>query len=496
MPHRPELAVTVPTGKAPLFARIAQALADEIARGRLRPGQRLPGTRRLAETLRVHRNTIVAAYGELVSQGWAQTLPASATVVSASIPERNGRPARAKAHGLARTTAYPVRVQLRTRDPRDTTAEFNLAGGLPDPRLVPATLLGRAIARVLRRSSSHVLEYGDPRGHPALREAIAVMLAQTRGLAVEADDIVITRGSQMGLFLLGGVLLQPGDTVAVEALGYEPAWGALQAHGATMVGTRVDAGGLDTAQLLDRAAPRAVYVTPHHQYPTTVPLAADRRLQLLSWAGKNRVAIIEDDYDNEYHYDGHPLLPLAASDRHGSVAYVGSLSKVVAPGLRIGWVVGPRNLIDRVVKLRTLVDAQGGLASEAAVAELLEEGELQRHIWRTKRAYRERRDALAAALSDRLGSALSFEIPAGGMALWVDVDPEINLQAWVRAARGAGVLVGAGAAFALNGRPCPNLRLGFSRHEPDELRAAVERLADALPRRRDARLTTESVCSP
>ncbi|MEM6997153.1 MAG: PLP-dependent aminotransferase family protein, partial [Myxococcota bacterium] len=287
-------------------------------------------------------------------------------------------------------------------------------------------------------------------------------------------------GSQMALYLLAGVLVDPGDRVAVEAFGYEPAWGAWLAHGATLSAIGVDGNGMDVDTLARRTPPRAVYLTPHHQYPTTVPLAADRRLKLLRWADEHRVALIEDDYDNEYHYDGQPLLPLAAGDRRGSVAYVGTLSKVVAPGLRIGWVVGPPNLLARIRALRSLVDAQGGLPVEAAVAELLEDGELQRHIWRTKRAYHERRDALAEALREHLGGALSFRVPAGGMALWADVDPSIDVDAWASAARARGVLVGTGQKFALDGKPCPHLRLGFARHEPAELREAIRTLTKAL----------------
>lgn len=303
------------------------------------------------------------------------------------------------------------------------------------------------------------------------------MLAQTRGLAIGPDELVITRGSQMALYLLGAALLERGDTVAVESLGYEPAWSAFAAHGGQIRAVPLDEHGLAVDALFKSPPPRAVYVTPHHQYPTTVPLSADRRVALLAWAAKHRVAIIEDDYDNEYHYDGRPLLPLAAADRHGSVATVGTLSKVVAPGLRIGWIAAPTAVVERIAKLRAVVDGQGSLPTEAAVAELLEDGELQRHIWRTKRAYHRRRDALVDALKRQLPDTLSFEVPAGGMALWTTVDPSVDVQAWADAARAKGVAVTVGRQYAVDRRARPNLRLGFARHTETELSRAVKRLA-------------------
>lgn len=311
------------------------------------------------------------------------------------------------------------------------------------------------------------------------------MLAHTRGLAVAADDILITRGSQMALALIARALLQPGDQVAVERLGYAPAWDAFEHQGATLRGIDVDEGGIRVEQL-DGTSPRAVYLTPHHQYPTTVTLDASRRLRLLSWAAKHRVAVIEDDYDNEYHYDAQPVHPLAAHDPRGVVVYIGTLSKVLAPGIRIGWVVAPPNLLDALLALRTTLDGQGGLAFEAAIGDLLEDKEVQRHIWRTRRLYAERRDALCDALKRRLGGALEFNVPAGGLALWTHVKPGVSADRWAARALDRGVRVGPGRSFTLEGRSAANLRIGFARHTPDELRTAVEHLASALSKTRSS----------
>lgn len=475
--HWPLLITLDREASVPLFAQLASAVADGVRQGRLRPGCELPGSRTLAGSLGIHRNTVIAAYRELESQGWTE-VQARRTVIATRLPSAR----RMRAPGtLARRTGFsvdPVRIRrcLRTEVP------FDLGGGLPDPRLIPRALVARALGRVVRRPGGGTLDYGDPQGHPRLREQVATMLAHTRGLTVDAQDILITRGSQMALALVARALLRPGDEVAVERLGYAPAWDAFEHQGATLRGLDVDSAGMQIEQL-EGTSPRAVYVTPHHQYPTTVTLDASRRLRLLEWAAKQRVAVLEDDYDNEYHYDAQPVPPLAAHDARGVVVYIGTLSKVLAPGIRIGWVVAPPNLRTALLALRSTLDGQGGLAFEAAIADLLEDREVQRHIWRTRRLYAERRDALCDALARRLGGALDFSTPAGGLALWTRVARGVSADGWAAAALDRGVRVGAGRNYTLEKRGVANLRLGFARHTPEELGTAVEQLARALPRR-------------
>jgi GntR family transcriptional regulator/MocR family aminotransferase len=215
-----------------------------------------------------------------------------------------------------------------------------------------------------------------------------------------------------------------------------------------------------------------VYLTPHHQYPTMAVLAARRRLALLALARRHRFAIIEDDYDHEYHYEGRPILPLASADRGGCVVYVGTLSKVLAPGLRIGYVVAPRPLVERLAAIRALIDHQGDIAVEAAVAELMEDGELQRHVRRMRRVYHARRDALIDALRDQLGDAVSFDVPPGGMALWIHA-PDLDVDAWAARAKAAGVLFTPGRRVSFHGRATPYARLGYACVTEDEIRRAV-----------------------
>jgi GntR family transcriptional regulator/MocR family aminotransferase len=314
------------------------------------------------------------------------------------------------------------------------------------------------------------------------------MLASTRALAAGPANVCITRGSQMAISLLARALLRPGDVVAVEQLGYRSAWEAFRLVGATVIGVPVDANGLQVDALeraIDEHDVRVVYVTPHHQFPTTVTMSAGRRLKLLDLARAHRIAIIEDDYDHEFHYDGRPVLPLASADPFGVVAYVGTFSKVLAPALRIGYIVAPTPLIDRIAAHRSHIDMQGDQVMEYAIAELLDEGEIQRHIRRVRREYRVRRDTLVTALREYLGDRVSFDVPAGGIALWVKAKKGLDVEKWASAARHKGAVVVTGAAYALDRRPQPFMRLGFASLDGRELQEGVRRLAAAcLPERR------------
>jgi GntR family transcriptional regulator / MocR family aminotransferase len=471
------------SSELPRFLQIARRFGDDIRSGRLAPGARLPGSRTLASQLGVHRNTVLAAYAELAAEGWIDTTPARGTFVSDSLPEpRRGLERTARA--LARQPGFALRAA--PPDPELVEAPpgaLSMSGGIPDLRLIPTAELSRAYRRALRRHGRSLLAYGDPRGEPRLRAALADMLATTRGLPLSGDDLVITRGSQMALDLVARTLIAPGDVVAIEALGYPPAWQAMMGAGAELAPVPVDAGGIDVGalqRLARRRRLRAVYVTPHHQYPTTATLTAARRLELLELARRERFAIIEDDYDHEFHYEWRPVLPLASADGAGVVVYVGTLSKILAPGLRLGYVAAPRALLDHVARGRRYVDRQGDHVLEHAIAELVEDGELGRHVRRMRRVYLRRRDALVSALRQRLEGALDFSVPPGGMALWAHVRPRLDVNAWAERARARGLIVHPAQQFAFDRRPRAYLRLGFAALDESELARAVDRLARAL----------------
>jgi len=494
----------------PMFLRIARAISRDIRRGRLARGARLPGSRELARSLDVHRNTVLAAYRELLAEGWIEPHHGRGTYVSSQLPEtpgkRFGRPRlvhatpplpAAERVGFAFTPAFaPLKPGSVTR--AGDKPLLRMYGGLPDLREIPHAALARAQRRVLRRAAG-VLGYADPAGHPQLRAALASLLSARRGLGVQPDELLITRGSQMGLALAALALLAPGDAVAVEALGYHPAWAALQLAGARIVPIPVDDAGLSVpllAAACERQPIRAVYLTPHHQYPTTVPLSPGRRLSLLQLVAAKRMAILEDDYDHEFHYEGRPLLPLKSADEAGSVVYVGTLSKVFAPGVRIGYVVAPQPVLREMTARRYYLDRQGDHVTDAALAELIEDGELERHTRRMRRLYQARRDACVAELQKQLPAALEYRVPSGGMALWARAAPDIDVMAWWRAAEQAGVAFQPGQSFRWDGKPSDRLRLGYAALREDELSLAVRRLQQSLrhARKPQALRSGASVC--
>jgi GntR family transcriptional regulator/MocR family aminotransferase len=474
------------SSRSALYLQVASAMAEAIRRGRLKPGDALPGTRVLAQRLGVHRSTVIAGYEELVAEGLARTRPGGGTFVAdgpAPTRHRRGAAPRPQQAPPCPTFAVPPALPFWPLQLPDPRGPLMMHGGLPDVRLLPAEALARGFRRALSRHGRRLLSYGDSRGHERLRCEIASMLSHERGLSVDADGVLLTRGSQQALYLIAQALFAPGDAVAIEELGNPRVWGALQLPGAELVTVPVDDEGLDVdalAKLAGRRRLRAVYVTPHHQFPTNTVMSPARRTRLGALALEHGFAIIEDDYDREFHYEGEPLAPIAAGAASANVIYVGTLSKVLAPGLRVGYIAAFPSLLEPMVSLRTLCDMQGDALVECAIAELFEDGELIRHIRRMRETYRRRRDALATALARRLGDTLTFRVPEGGMAIWAGVDGDIDIDAWVQAGEALGVRFRGGGMFDHRNRVLPYLRLGFTYHNETELADAAARMARAL----------------
>jgi GntR family transcriptional regulator/MocR family aminotransferase len=460
-----------------LFVQIARAIAADIRRGRLASSARLPGSRELGKRLGAHRNTVLAAYAELEQEGWIRSEPARGTFVAEVLPEQ--RPRRFKAPEPPRLRPLELAPLTLPEAGVVPKGALPLLAGMPDSRLMPCAELARAYRRALRRDA-RTLDYGSPFGDAKLVSALAELLGPTRGVVPGERELVVTRGSQMALHLAARALCRPGDVVAVEAFGYPPAWEGFRLAGAELAAVPLDRAGLklDALEHLAKTTRlRAVYVTPHHQYPTTVTMTAPRRLALLALAERYGFLILEDDYDHEFHWAGRPVLPLASADPGRMVVYVGTLSKVLAPGIRIGYLVARREIAERVAKLRTFLDRQGDHAVERAVAELIEDGELERHAKRASRAYLQRRETLVECLQREFGESMRFELPAGGLALWVRARLSIGVERFAELAAARGVVIQSARRFAFDGRAREFLRLGFPALEPAEIRRAVRTLA-------------------
>jgi GntR family transcriptional regulator/MocR family aminotransferase len=475
-----DLRIVLSRDGAPAYLQIAGALIEAIRAGRLAPGSALPGTRELAARVAVNRKTVQQAYDELIAQGWLTAEATRGTFVSALLPIIEPAPA---ARGIAHQGEFLLRgappdLPFVASEPGMLTFD----DGAPDTRLMPAELVARAYRRALLAAARrNRLGYGDPRGALGLREAVAAMLRADRGLECGPDNICITRGSQMAIFLSANLLAQPGDAVAIEALSYPPAREAFLAAGAAIHAVQLDEQGLnvdDLEALCRRTKIRAIYLTPHHQFPTTVVLPPERRIRLAALAEEHDFAIVEDDYDHEFHFSHRPLLPLASAQGFGRLAYIGSLSKLLSPSLRIGYLVGGKTFIDRAAAAVMMIDRQGDPVTEAAAAELMATGALKSHARKVLRIYAARREFLAAQLRAAFGDSVSFTLPQGGLALWA-LFAATDLTALAAAARACGVGFTPGQAFATNGAIVRGARLGFGSMDETELAEAVKRLRRA-----------------
>lgn len=348
-----------------LYVQLCNAFIALITRGVLQPADMLPSSRILSGLIGVNRNTIKLAYEELISQGWAESMERKGVFANAKLPTPS-KTALADAHtGDGPGGAFNWTNRFRNALPSKDLQKAGLAidDGFPDVRLAPIDELMREYRSMSRRFyGKGFLRYGSSAGSERLRVSIAGYLSNTRGVNALPGDVLITKGSQMGIYLAAQLLLGPGDTVAAGMSNYALADETFRHAGASILRIPVDAFGMDIGFLekcLERTTIKAVYIIPHHHLPSTVTLSSDRRLKLLNLAKTHRFAIIEDDYDFDFHYDNKPYLPLASIDHHQNVIYIGSISKTFAPALRIGFMVGPHEFIKAAASLRELIDRQG-----------------------------------------------------------------------------------------------------------------------------------------
>ncbi len=419
--------------KIAVYKQIAVSIIGAIRNGTFKAGTHLPGSRELAKTLGVHRKTIIAAYEELDAQNWVTIVPRKYVAVSEHIPslkpQKWGEP--------SIRTSYENDLSIPFRRIEKTGQDENypdiiIDDGHPDVRLSPIDdLLKTYRSFTSKKHSIKNAGNGTTQGTLKLREELVNYLSETRGLNVSADNILITHGAQMSIYLAGKLLLGHASRIIVAKPNYPLANEAFEEIGATLVEVSVDEKGMDIdaiEELCKRQKIDAVYVIPHHHYPTTVTLSVERRMKLLELSRQFSFAVIEDDYDYDYHYTSSPYLPLASGNHSGNVIYIGSFSKILDPSLRLGFMIAPKNFITKGAALRKIIDVSGDGYMQNALAALIKEGELKRHLKKAKKIYHRRRDFLDVLLKEKLGKYVSYSLPTGGMAIWIKLNPDFNIM--------------------------------------------------------------------
>jgi GntR family transcriptional regulator/MocR family aminotransferase len=435
-----------PAAKTALFRQLYAAIKQAILAGALQPGMQLPPTRDFCQALAVSRQTVLNAYDLLLAEGYLLGEVGKGTYVhhqlpAGAVPKLPGTlgasTSGADAPGLSQRGLRYADTRGQSRIHQDKTRVFRVS--MPGLDAFPFETWARLEARRWRHHEDK-LGYSDPAGYLPLRELLAVYLKAARGVNCHAGQIIITSGSQQALYLLPTVLLDPGDAAWIESPGYRGAIAPLLAAQAEICHVPVDAEGLDVAYAA-RHYPHAklVYVTPSHQLPLGMSMSLQRRLALLAWAKQRGAWVIEDDYDSEYRYSGAPLASLQSLDQSGNVIYVGTLSKVLFPGLRLGYMVLPETLVAPMLQAKTTIDKHTAIVPQMVLADFMAQGHFGRHIKRTRKLYAQRQAALLHALDTSLKDELVCGASDGGLDLAVHFKRQRDEAAVVQAGLAAGI---------------------------------------------------------
>jgi len=451
-----DLLISLDRSQPSLRVQIEEQLRAGVREGRLAPGTSLPSSRGLARELGLSRGVVVEAYAQLAAEGY--------------LVSRQGGQTR-----VAPMAARQAPQDSRLPDPRPPRFDFRPGG--PDVSLFPRAAWLASIRRALRDAPDSRLDYGDPRGAPELRQALASYLGRVRGVAADPEYVVVTSGMAQGMALFGRALVAGGGRrIAVEDPWSAPGRRQLESTGLDTVPVPVDEDGVRVDALAAERAD-AVAVTPAHQFPLGMVLSAERRFALVDWAARTGAFVLEDDYDAEYRYDRQPVGAVQGLAPE-LVAYAGSISKTLAPGLRIGWMVAPGRLVDAVASAKLFDDLGTPVVEQLALADFLERGELDRHLRRTRAVYRARRDALVAALGRWLPDCTVGGV-AAGLHLLIELPDGMNEVGALAAARAAGIgLYGLGEHTV---RPrAAALLLGYGRIAEPAIEPGVRALRDSL----------------
>lgn len=467
--------------EATIYMQITNQLINAIQRGFLPFGTKLPGTRTLSQVLEVHRNTIVAVYDELFAQGWVESFPNKGTFIIGKNEEKSIDFNTINLKNYPKSTGFSFKTSNILDNPFEhSECEFILNDGAPDIRLTQIDQQSRIYSSTLKRRAHKIGHYNQD-GSEFFKKHLAQYLNLSRGLPISNNNLLITRSTEMSIYIVSEILLSEGDTVLVGALSYFSVNMIFQKAGVKIVTIPIDDEGVDVEKVREickRQKIRMLYLTPHHHYPTTVTLSAQRRLELLNLANEFGFIILEDDYDYDFHYDKSPILPLASADTNGMVIYIGSFGKSLAPGFRTGFIVAPENLMTEMRKYLGIIDRQGDILMEHVLGEMIAEGEINRYLKKSLKIYQERRDHFAHLIQETCGDFVRFQKPTGGLAVWMEFDVKINLMQLSRNCSRNQLFIP--KTLLYQNQELTAMRLGFGNLNTHEMEKSVEILSENL----------------
>lgn len=473
----------------PLHQKLYEELRRAILGGRLLPGQKLPSTRALAQSLKISRSTVTQSYEQLLSEGYLETKTGSGTFVGAQLPDELLRspvldmPEKVGKldHLAIKLSKYGNRLaEAEAPLKPENQSSINFRYGRPALDLFPLELWRKLLSRHCRTNQSNWLDYStDLLGYAPLRKAIAGYVSRARAVYCEPDQILITNGTQQALDLVIRLLMDPGDTIAMEDPGYTSARRVFISHGAKILPIAVDASGLVVKELVSNVNEliRLIYVTPSHQFPTGVTLSLPRRLELLAWAEQTGTMLIEDDYDSEYRYGDRPIPALQGLDRSHSVLYIGTFSKVLFPSLRIGYIVLPHNLVSLFSHSKWLSDRHVPILEQQVLTDFIEEGHLERHIRKMRSHYDQCRQVLVQALKTYFGERVTILGDKAGIHLMVKLHTDFSDQEIIQRAAKVGVGLLPAQPHYLKGNSTGAFILGYGELNPQQIQTGIRRWA-------------------
>ena len=463
-----------------IYVQIAQQIIQLIQRGYLEAGSLLPGTRIVAATIGIHRKTAVAVYEELAAQGWVISIPNKGTFIVT--PENNTKikaiHQQNQSETFSKKTGFPFEASFNLA-PIETEfeTEFIANDGQPDIRLHPISQFSKWYGAAMKRKSLVSKWQQSKNAHTQFEYQFCNFLNASRGFAIQPKNSLSTRSSEMSLYLIAQLLIRPKDVVLVGNLGNYLANMVFQQAGATIKTLPVDANGLQVNAIEELAKKnniRCVYLNSNRHYPTTTTFSAERRLQLLALAKKLQFAIIEDDFDYDFQFDGPPVLPMASSDNDGLIIYLGKIGQSLFPSFQIGFVIAPENFILEAKNYLLMIDSKGDLIQEQVLAALIHEGEIHRLLKKNTLIYKKRRDTMLRALKHHFGNAITIEKPSGGLALWIQFTTPISLVQLAEETKKMGVFLPKTLLFQDKSN-CA-IRLGFGHWNEEEIEVVVEKL--------------------